>query len=151
MNEKLKFYLSATGLAQIAEYAMFGMSVGQIARAISVTEKTLSDWRDKYKPISDALSGSEEFRSRLVEAALLKRALGYSYREITRQLNKDGEMTVAKTVDKDITPNTTAQMFWLKNRCGYIWDGSTEEESEDEGGLVIIPQAEQAGEEAGYE
>lgn len=52
---------------------------------------------------------------------MLKRALGYEYDEVTREpvTDKDTgitEMRVTKRVTKQIVPDVTAQIFWLKNR-----------------------------------
>lgn len=63
---------------------------------------------------------------RLVEQALLERALGYRYTEETRERVKDpktGEysMTVTKRVRKQMAPNTSALFFWLKNRMPEQW------------------------------
>mgnify|MGYP006876283676 CR=1 FL=1 len=52
----------------------------------------------------------------MVENALLKRALGYEYEEITYE---HGEET--KRVLKQVIPDTTAQIFWLKNRKPNNW------------------------------
>lgn len=67
-----------------------------------------------------------ENADRLVEQALLKRALGYRYSEETKELKKNPEtgkmeMVVTKRVRKEMAPNTTAQFFWLKNRCPEQW------------------------------
>lgn len=51
---------------------------------------------------------------------MLKRALGYSFTEITRE-QRDGELTITKTVVKEIQPDVTAQIFWLKNRAADKW------------------------------
>ncbi|CAI3601335.1 hypothetical protein CNEO2_2630002 [Clostridium neonatale] len=57
-----------------------------------------------------------------VENALLKRALGYKYDEVTKELNEDtGELEVTKVVTKEVQPDTTAQIFWLKNRKPEDW------------------------------
>ena len=61
----------------------------------------------------------------------LKRALGYSYVETTRESlpvfdPTTGEITgyklqVTKEVTKEVQPDTTAQIFWLKNRKPDAW------------------------------
>ena len=61
-----------------------------------------------------------------VENALLKRALGYEYDEVTREMTyaPDGEPTglaVTKVVTKRERPDVTAQIFWLKNRRPDLW------------------------------
>ena len=46
-----------------------------------------------------------------MENALLKRALGYEYDEITYENGEE-----VKRVTKQVAPDITAQIFWLKNR-----------------------------------
>ncbi|WP_295284102.1 hypothetical protein [Veillonella sp.] len=54
-----------------------------------------------------------------VENALLKRALGYEYVEYSEECSEDG-IKKKKTV-KHVIPDTTAQIFWLKNRRPDLW------------------------------
>lgn len=61
----------------------------------------------------------KEVVDREVENAMLKRALGYEYEEVTQELVTDKdtgvtEMRVTKRVTKQIVPDVTAQIFWLK-------------------------------------
>ena len=73
----------------------------------------------------------------------MRRAIGYTQTEITRQIGKSGKMEIVKTVEKQVMPSTTAQIFWLKNKCGYEWDSSLQDENEEEeGGVVILPEIE---------
>ena len=82
--------------------------------------------KGKYPEISETLKINKEIIDTQVENALLKRALGYSYTESTRErkLNEDTgeyEMVTTKEVVKEIVPDTTAQIFWLKNRKPDEW------------------------------
>ena len=55
-----------------------------------------------------------------VEKALLSRALGITVTESkTESSEKGGEKTV--TTVKEVPPDISAQMFWLKNRCPEQW------------------------------
>ena len=55
-----------------------------------------------------------------VENALLKRALGYEYMEERVEISeKDGRKVIQMT--KTVPPDTTAQIFWLKNRRPDQW------------------------------
>jgi hypothetical protein len=57
----------------------------QIAHNIGITRQTLNEWKKKFPSISDTLKRGKEVVDRQVENALLKRALGYKYDEITRE------------------------------------------------------------------
>lgn len=92
---------------------------------------TLYEWKKKYPEISEALKRAKEVADRVVENALYKSACGYEYDEITeeRQFNrKTGkyEMVVTKRTRKTVPPNTTAQIFWLKNRKPEVWRDKVE-------------------------
>jgi len=54
-----------------------------------------------------------------VEQALLRRALGLTITERRTEITDKGEKTV--TTEKQVPPDITAQMFWLKNRCPDRW------------------------------
>jgi len=55
-----------------------------------------------------------------VENALLKRALGYEYEEVKEKF-EDGVITERTVTKKEVVPDTTAQIFWLKNRKPDKW------------------------------
>ena len=97
----------------------------QTAELLGIHRTTLRNWKLTHDEIrrlyqSDGQDGDEE-RKKQVEEALLKRAIGYTQTEITRQVGKDGKLGVVKTVEKQVMPSTTAQIFWLKNRRPDRW------------------------------
>lgn len=104
-----------------------GLTDKQIADNIGIRRPTLYDWKKKYSDISDALKRGKEVIDRQVENALLKRALGYEYVETTKELTDLG-LTVTKQVTKQVAPDTTAQIFWLKNRKPHEWRDKKETE-----------------------
>lgn len=78
----------------------------------------------------------------LVESALLRRALGYRYATVTSELRKDpvtGEMvmTVTKRIDKEVPPDTSAQLFWLKSRNPEKWRDKPGDEPAGEGEVLV--------------
>lgn len=123
---KYEYWLTAEGLLQLGGWARNGLTDEQIAHNIGITRKTLAEWKNKYSDISDTLKINKEIVDTQVENALLKRALGYSFTETTkeRKLNDTTgkyEMVTTKEVVKEVTPDTTAQIFWLKNRKPEEW------------------------------
>ena len=97
-------------------WARDGLTDEQIANNLGVAYSTFRDYRDKYSALSAVLKRGKEIIDYQVENALLKRALGYEYEEITYE---HGEET--KRVVKQVAPDTTAQIFWLKNRKPLQW------------------------------
>mgnify|MGYP003090869989 FL=1 len=117
---KYREWLEPEGLLKLEGWARDGLTDEQIANNIGIKRQSLYDWKKKYPDISDALKKGKEVVDRAVENALLKRALGYKYTEVTKEL-VDSEMFVTKEVVKEVQPDTTAQIFWLKNRRPDLW------------------------------
>ena len=130
---KFSEWLTPEGLLIIEGWARDGLIDEQIAKNMGISRSTLNVWKTKYPDISDALKKGKEVVDREVENALLKRALGYRYTETTKEAVKDPEtgevkMTVTKEVTKQVSPDTTAQIFWLKNRKPDKWRDKQEYE-----------------------
>lgn len=128
---KFEKWLTVEGLLQIEAWARDGLTNEQIAANMGITRETLNQWKNRFPDISDTLKRGKAIVDIQVENALLKRALGYTYVETTREQVIDydpntGEKTgshmeITKTVTKEVQPDTTAQIFWLKNRKPDVW------------------------------
>lgn len=128
---KYEQWLTEEGLLQLEAWARNGLTNEQIAANMGITRSTLNEWKKKYSDISDTLKRGKDIVDIQVENALLKRALGYTYIETTQErvddydphtgLKTGSHMEVTKTVTKEVQPDTTAQIFWLKNRKPDTW------------------------------
>ena len=107
-------------LVLVTSWARNGLTDLQIAHNLGISEDTFYKYKNKYIEFSEALKKGKEVIDFEVENALLKRALGYKYDEITKEL-VDGNMVETKRVTKEVQPDTTAQIFWLKNRKPKEW------------------------------
>ena len=121
-------WLTEEGLLKIEGWARDGLTDEQIAKNIGIGYSTLQAWKSKYRDIRDTLKRGKEVIDREVENALLKRALGYTYNEVTQEANEFGELAVSKVVTKQVSPDVTAQIFWLKNRKPKEWRDRKETE-----------------------
>lgn len=118
---KYEEWLDKDNLLKVQGWARDGLSNEQIAHNIGITAKTLCEWQNRFGEFRNAIKKGKEVVDREVENAMLKRALGYEYDEVTQEpvTDKDTgitEMRVTKRVTKQIVPDVTAQIFWLKNR-----------------------------------
>lgn len=119
----------AEGLAKL------GKIEDDIAAAMGIHVSTLRDWKKKFPEFSVALKIGKSEADTQVENSLFKRAMGYEYEE-TKTVN-DGER-VEKTI-KQVAPDVTAQIFWLKNRKPEEWrDKVHQEVTGKDGGPVQI-------------
>lgn len=112
-------------------WARDGLTDEQIAKNIGISKQTFYDWKKKYTDFSDVLKKGKEVVDIQVENALLKRALGYEYEEVSEKYEM-GIMTERKVTKKQVVPDTTAQIFWLKNRKPEEWRDKREVESKVE-------------------
>lgn len=141
-------------LLLIEAWARDGLTDDQIAHNLGIGVATLYEYKNKYPEFTEALKNGKEAIDIMVENALFKRAMGFEYDEVTQEpiynmegdpiRNPDGthRIAVTKIVRKMVNPDTTAQIFWLKNRKPANW--RDKQELEHLGGLTIkvgLPQA----------
>jgi transposase-like protein len=91
---KYEEWLTEDGLILIEGWARDGLTDEQIAHNMGINRDTLYTWKKKYPDISEALKKTKDVVDREVENALYKKAL-------------EGD--------------TTAMIFWLKNRRPNDW------------------------------
>jgi transcriptional regulator with XRE-family HTH domain len=128
---KYKKWLEPENLTLLEDWARNGLTDEQIAQKIGIARSTLSEWKNEYPDISDALKKGKETVDAKVENALLKRALGYEYTEV--RIKKEKGVEVEKTeITKEVVPDTTAQIFWLKNRRKEKWREKQQEQNNAE-------------------
>lgn len=113
-------------------WARDGLIDEQIAKNLGIAYSTFKVYKNKHSAFSAALKKGKEVVDFEVENALKKRALGYKYNEITQEPVEVGEgitvLQTTKIVTKYAPPDTTAQIFWLKNRKPDKWrDRPTED------------------------
>ena len=124
---KINDWLENDKLILLEGWARDGLTDEQIAKNIGINRTTLYDWKKKETNIADTLKKGKEIIDFEVENALLKRALGYEYEEETYE---NGILT--KKVKKQVPPDTTAQIFWLKNRKPNNWKDRVETDEDKE-------------------
>jgi hypothetical protein len=119
------FPIRAEGLARQ------GMIDKQIYKALGISHETFYRYLKIYPEFSEALKKGKSPVDTEVENALLKRALGYEYEETMIEYKppeggKDEKDKTAKPVAikktmKQVIPDVTAQIYWLKNRRPDKW------------------------------
>ncbi|MBQ9269964.1 MAG: hypothetical protein IJ206_10685 [Oscillospiraceae bacterium] len=82
-----------------------------------------------------------------VEQALLQRALGLTVTETRTEVTEKGEKTVR--TEKELPPDLSAQVFWLKNRCPEKWREKPPEPQPEAREDNLLEMLRQAAEEPG--
>lgn len=117
---KINEWLKKDKLILLEGWAREGLTDEQIAKNIGISRASLYEWKKKEVDISDALKKGKEVVDFEVENALLKKALGYTITLNKQKVTKDGD--VVDTIEEvHVPPDTTAQIFWLRNRKSDKW------------------------------
>ena len=135
---KFEKWLEPEGLLLLESWARDGLTDAQIASNMGVSTVTLYNWKNKYLNIFNTLKRGKEIVDIQVENALLKRALGYEYEEVKQEYELGVNTKTTKTV-KHVIPDTTAQIFWLKNRRPDKWrDKIAVTDTDDEDSNIVV-------------
>lgn len=134
---KVNDWLEQDKLTLLEAWARDGLTDEQLANNMNISRSTLNEWKKKYPDISNTLKKGKEVVDYEVENALLKRALGYKYKEVTKERvynkeTKEFEFIITKEVEKEVVPDTTAQIYWLKNRKPKQWKDKQENNSNEQ-------------------
>ena len=133
-KSKVEKWLEPDGLLRIEGWARDGLTEEQIAKNMGVSRSTLSDYKVKYPDILRAIKNSKEVADREVENALFNKATGYTvklkkpmkvrhveYDEVSGRKVAEYERIEYIEEEVHVPADTTAQIFWLKNRKPNEW------------------------------
>lgn len=134
-------------LEEIAHWCRDGLTEEEICQRLGVSHSSFAEYKKKYPELLDTLKKNKEVADYKVEDSLYMNATGYEYEEETwervrvdppywseeEQQYIDYRLVLTKTVKKKKHPDTTAQIFWLKNRKPQQW--RDKQELEHSGGL----------------
>jgi len=105
---------------QIEQYCEQGADLKGLANLLGCGLTTLKRIKKEYPEFADLIKVSSEVADDAVISALYKRALGYEAEETVTEVRVDPsgatQTTFVKKVKKHVPPDTTAAIFWLKNR-----------------------------------
>jgi hypothetical protein len=99
-------------------------------------EKTINTWKLKNAKFLQSLKDWKSAADLKVEKSLYERACGFEHPEEKVQLDRDGKWQ-RTMVTKKYAPDTTAIIFWLKNRKPEEWRDRAELELTGQGKSII--------------
>lgn len=132
--------------AQQAEVACkAGFTDKELADLFGVSTQTLNAWKKQHPAFLDAIKTGKEEADERVQRSLYHRAVGYSFDSVKifppkvwndGEEVKFGEPVVVPYVEH-VPPDTTACIFWLKNRRKTEWRDRHELTGPDGGAIQI--------------
>lgn len=115
---------------QLAEnYALLGATDAEIAEFFSVSEQTLNSWKKKFTQFLESLKKGKAVADSNVASKLYNRAIGYDCKA-TKIVTYEGKVTDQVEYVEHYPPDTTAAIFWLKNRQPGKWRDKKEVENQ---------------------
>lgn len=136
-KSKAEEWLEQDNLTLLESWARDGLTDEQIANNMGIATSTFYEWKNKYSEFSESLKKSKQIVDIEVENALYKKALGYNVPvqkaiKLKEIIYKDGkrvketERIEYAEEEMHIPADTTAQIFWLKNRKPDKWRDKVE-------------------------
>jgi hypothetical protein len=118
-------------LALVKGWRRRGLSHKEIADNLGITLRSFDNYMKRHEEFAKAVEEGAEECEVHVENALVKRALGYNYKEVTRERKlvvnpESGEeeykLVVIKSVTKHVAPDVGAQQYYLEHRVPKRWE-----------------------------
>jgi hypothetical protein len=104
---------------KVKKLCLLGATDKDLADFLEVTESTINNWKIEHPEFLESIKKGKKEADANVANRLYKRALGYSHPDTDVRVC-DG-MIVKTPMIKHYPPDTTAGIFWLKNRQPERW------------------------------
>ena len=104
---------------QAEKLCLLGSTDKDMADFFEVDESTINRWKIEYPEFCESIKRGKISADANVASRLYKRAIGYEHDE-DKIFNNQGEPLIVPTI-KHVQPDTTAAIFWLKNRQPKMW------------------------------
>lgn len=125
--------------AQAVKLCMVGATNDELARSFGVAASTVDLWIRDNAEFSGSVKNGREYADANVAASLYRRAIGYSHKAVKIFADvKTGQEKIVEYVEY-YPPDSTACIFWLKNRRKEEWrDKQDHEHTGKDGDPIAI-------------
>ena len=108
-----------------ASLARRGCSDAEIAEAFGVSVRTVYNWKGAHEEFLQAIKESKSKADEAVAASLYEKACGKATRRVKKVrevIGADGgKVRLTEVTEETMPPDTTAMIWWLKNRQPELW------------------------------
>jgi hypothetical protein len=118
---------------QAKKLALLGATDQEMADFFKVDVRTVHRWKHEHDEFCHALKAGKEAADDRVERSLYQRAIGYEQDEVKIFMPGGAKEPVYAPFRAKVAPDTTAAIFWLKNRRSADW--RDKQEIEHSGGV----------------
>lgn len=109
---------------QAAKLCALGATDDEMADFFGIHRATLYRWKLEYPEFCDAIKTAKEVADERVERSLYQKATGYDITEeqaVKLKVEQHKEEVEVVEVRKHVPADTTAAIFWMKNRRADRW------------------------------
>ncbi len=106
---------------QAAKLCALGATDQEIADFFEVDVRSIYRWKAEHDSFCQAIKIAKQAADERVERSLFQRAIGYEQDEVKIFMPANAEAPVYAPFRAKIQPDTTAAIFWLKNRKPAEW------------------------------
>lgn len=118
---------------QAEKLSRLGATDQEVADFFEVDVRTVYRWKHEHDDFCQSIKTGKEIADERVERSLYQRAIGYEQDEVKIFMPANAESPVYAPFRAKIAADTTAAIFWLKNRKPGEWRDKTQiEHSLDE-------------------
>jgi len=121
---------------------MLGATDEEIGDFFGVDARTVNRWKLKYPSFCQSLKAGKEHADARVERSLFQRATGYEQEQVKIFMPANAKKPVYAKYTERFQPDTTACIFWLKNRKSKEWRDKVEHDTTHSGGITVKWEAE---------
>lgn len=108
-------------IEQARKLCRLGSTDEDLADFFKVSIRTISNWKSEHAEFLQALKGGKEEADDRVERSLYQRAIGYTSDAVKIFMPAGAKAPVYAKYREHVAPDTTAAIFWLKNRRKEDW------------------------------
>lgn len=131
---------------QARKLCLLGATDADLARFFGVADATVDNWKQAHPDFLGSLKAGKEEADAKVAHSLYRRAIGYSHRAVKIFADPKTGAELQVPYLERYPPDTTAQIFWLKNRRPGEWRDKQQHEHSADGSLAALVAAAFTGE-----
>lgn len=118
---------------QAYKLCLLGATDIELANFFEVCEATIANWKNEYPEFLESIKKGKSQADSEVAHKLFKRATGYEHKDVDIKMFEGN--IIQTPLIKHYPPDTTAAIFWLKNRQPKAW--RDKQEVEHSGAMAI--------------
>lgn len=126
---------------QVQKLSELGATDQEVADFFEIDVRTVYRWKHDHPEFCQALKAGKEVADDRVERSLYQKAIGYEQDEVKIFMPANAPKPVYAPYRAKIAPDTTAAIFWLKNRRSQEWRDKVDHNHQSEDGSMSLSGA----------